>query len=79
MPGPRTPLYLAGARLVAHYPVSVITDGVGLNITCMSYLDRIDFGLVGDRDQLDDGWALMGAIERALAELDEAAAAQESG
>jgi len=79
VPGPRTPLYLAGARLVAHYPVSVVTDGAGLNITCMSYLDRIDFGLVGDRDQLDDGWALMGAIEGALAELDEAAAAQESG
>ncbi len=33
VPGPQSPLYLAGARVVANYPVSVITDGLGLNIT----------------------------------------------
>ena len=37
VPGPQFPLYLAGAQLEAHYPVSVITDGMGLNITVMSY------------------------------------------
>ena len=37
VPGPQVPLYMAGARLVANYPVSVITDGMGLNITLMSY------------------------------------------
>lgn len=72
LPGPREPLYLAGARLEAHYPVSVITDGVGLNITCMSYLDHIDFGVVCDRDQVDDAWPFIAAIERAHVELDDA-------
>ncbi len=72
VPGPREPLYLAGARLEAHYPVSVITDGVGLNITCMSYLDQIDFGVVCDRDQVDDAWPFIAAIERACRELDAA-------
>jgi hypothetical protein len=38
VPGPQFPLYLAGARLQANYPVSVITDGMGLNITVMSYM-----------------------------------------
>ncbi len=40
VPGPPVPLYCAGARMLAHYPVSVVTDGVGLNITVMSYEDR---------------------------------------
>ena len=37
VPGPQFPLYCAGAELVANYPVSVITDGMGLNMTVMSY------------------------------------------
>lgn len=40
-PGPRIPLYCAGARLVANYPVSVITDGMEPNITVMSYLGKL--------------------------------------
>ena len=46
VPGPRRPLYAArGARLEHYFPVSVITEGQGLNITVQSYLDRLDFGL----------------------------------
>ncbi len=36
-PRPAVPALLRGAQLVANYPVSVITDGMGLNITVMSY------------------------------------------
>jgi diacylglycerol O-acyltransferase len=54
VPGPQFPLYLAGGKMVANYPVSVITDGMGLNITVMSYLGSLDFGLVADRDQMPD-------------------------
>ena len=71
VPGPPVPLYLAGAKLVANYPVSVITDGVGLNITCLSYLDHVDFGIVVDREQVDDAWPMMQAVQSALDELDE--------
>ena len=71
VPGPPIPLYLAGAEMVAHYPVSVITDGAGLNITCMSYRDHIDFGIVADHDQVDDVWPLMDAIHDAVDELDD--------
>jgi hypothetical protein len=65
------PLFLAGAQLVAHYPVSVITDGVGMNITAMSYRDHIDFGVVVDREQIDDAWPVMNKIRSGLADLDE--------
>jgi WS/DGAT/MGAT family acyltransferase len=71
VPGPREPLYCAGARLEAHYPVSVIADGVGLNITAMSYRDHIDFGIVADRDMIGDAWPLMEALKRACSELEE--------
>jgi hypothetical protein len=69
VPGPREPLYLAGAQMQANFPVSVITDGVGLNMTVMSYRDHVDFGLVGDRNLMGDAWPLMDGLERSLDEL----------
>jgi diacylglycerol O-acyltransferase len=71
VPGPRMPLFIAGAKMEGHFPVSVITDGVGLNITCLSYLDHIDFGIVADHDMVDDAWPMMEAVEDALREIDE--------
>jgi WS/DGAT/MGAT family acyltransferase len=72
VPGPRNPLYLAGAQLQANFPVSVVVDGVGLNITVMSYRDHVDFGIVADREQVDDAWSLMEGTAAALAELESA-------
>jgi diacylglycerol O-acyltransferase / wax synthase len=69
VPGPQFPLYMAGAKLVAHYPVSVITDGMGLNITVMSYNGSIDVGIVADREQMRDVWMLIPWLEESLAEL----------
>ncbi len=60
VPGPQFPLYCAGAKLVANYPVSVITHGMGLNITVMSYMGHMDFGIVADREQMPDMALLMG-------------------
>src|SRR3954447_2815279 len=69
VPGPQVPLYLAGARLEANYPVSVITDGMGLNITVMSYRGHMDFGIVADRDQMPDVWRLIDWLHEELKEL----------
>jgi hypothetical protein len=77
VPGPRTPLFSAGARLESHYPVSVVIDGVGLNVTVMSYLDHLDFGIVADRDQVDDVWGMLQGHATALADLQEAVLGQE--
>lgn len=73
VPGPQFPLYCAGARLTAQYPVSVITDGMGLNITVMSYCGSLDFGIVADRDQMPDVADLIGWLGDELAELRAAA------
>ena len=69
VPGPQFPIYMAGAKLVANYPVSVITDGMGLNITVMSYNGDLDFGIVADRDQMPDLWNLMDWLGDELAAL----------
>ena len=69
VPGPQFPLYCAGAKLLANYPVSVITDGMGLNITVMSYLGHLDFGIVADREQMRDVWKLIGWLDDSMREL----------
>lgn len=69
VPGSPTPLYLAGAQLEAMYPVSAILDGVALNITVMSYCGGLDFGVVVDRDAIDDAWTLTDALRRSQSEL----------
>jgi len=69
VPGPQFPLYCAGARLIANYPVSVITDGMGLNMTVMSYCGKMDFGIVADRDQMPDLWSMLDRLRDSLEEL----------
>jgi WS/DGAT/MGAT family acyltransferase len=77
VPGPRQPLYYAGALMTAFYPVSMITDGMGLNITVQSYRDGLDFGLVGTPELIPDIWTLMGYFAEELSDLADAAAAVE--
>ena len=67
VPGPRQPLYFAGAKLRSYIPVSTIANGVGLNVTVHSYEDRLDFGLVADRDLVPDLWDL---VDLHIAEID---------
>jgi WS/DGAT/MGAT family acyltransferase len=71
VPGPQHPLYCAGARLEANFPVSVITDGMGLNITVMSYCGSLDFGIVADREQMPDLPKLMDWLGEELEALNE--------
>ncbi len=58
VPGPRQPLFFAGAKLRHQFPISVVTDGQGLNTTVVSYLDRLDFGFIADRELVPDLWDL---------------------
>lgn len=69
VPGPRVPLYLGGAAMEHFYPVSVVAEGQGLNMTVQSYLDNLDFGLVADRDLVPDIWELCDGLTAAMDEL----------
>ncbi|MEO3869911.1 wax ester/triacylglycerol synthase family O-acyltransferase [Nonomuraea sp. B12E4] len=70
VPGPQFPLYMCGGRVLAYYPLSVLTDmSGGLNITCFSYDGRLDFGIVACPERVDDVWGLLGHLRTALDEL----------
>ncbi|MEP7034028.1 MAG: wax ester/triacylglycerol synthase family O-acyltransferase [Dermatophilaceae bacterium] len=73
VPGPRVSLYLAGAELLAYYPVSALVDGQGLNITVMSYRDSLYFGLIACRDLVPDLDVMAGYLRDELDALTSAA------
>ncbi|MEO3813675.1 wax ester/triacylglycerol synthase family O-acyltransferase [Sphaerisporangium sp. B11E5] len=70
VPGPQIPLYVCGRRLLAQYPVSVVTDASGgLNITAFSYDGRIAIGIVSCRLLVPDVWTFTDYFREALDEL----------
>jgi diacylglycerol O-acyltransferase / wax synthase len=77
VPGPSFPLYSAGARMVRWYPMGPIFDGGGLNMTVMSYMGVVHFGLVACKETVTDVWRLADHVNTATAEL--LAAASEAG
>jgi diacylglycerol O-acyltransferase len=70
VPGPTRPLYFRGARMEASYPISLISHGIGLNITCQSYADVLAFAFVGCRDTLPHLQKVAVYTADALAELE---------
>lgn len=69
VPGPQVPIYLAGARVRASCPTSIVVHGLALNITVQSFDTHMDFGLMADAAALPDVKALAQALEGAMAEL----------
>ncbi len=69
VPGAPVPLYLAGAEFLTFHPLSIITHGLGLNITVQTYAGRVDFGIVADQKVLPHAADLASAIEAAYAEI----------
>lgn len=52
VPGPQVPLYLAGMKLTAYFPVSIVTHGLGLNVTIVSYDGSLDYGIVAAKSAM---------------------------
>jgi len=69
VPGPPMDIYSCGARLEALYPLSIIADGTGLNVTVMSYRDAIDIGITADRAQTPDVQTIVEGMRDELAAL----------
>ncbi len=69
VPGPQVPLYLAGARMEALYPLSIVVHGVALNITVQSYRGQLCFGLIACRRAVPDVAELARQMTRAMEAL----------
>jgi WS/DGAT/MGAT family acyltransferase len=54
VPGPQVPLYMAGARMASHFPVSIVVHSIALNITVQSYCGAIEFGLTACKRAVPD-------------------------
>jgi WS/DGAT/MGAT family acyltransferase len=66
VPGPPVPLYLAGAKMLTNYPCSIVTHGLGLNITVQSYDQSLDFGLMADAQAMPDVRRLADEVASAM-------------
>ncbi len=69
VPGPQFPLYAAGARLLATYPVVPLARGQAVSVGLTSYDGGVYFGLNADRDAMADVEVLAQCLVDALAEL----------
>ena len=67
--GPDFSLFCAGSRVADMYPVGPMAEGIGINVTVFSYLDRVCFGLLACRRLLPELADLAAYIDDALGEL----------
>ncbi|MEO7059188.1 MAG: wax ester/triacylglycerol synthase family O-acyltransferase [Lapillicoccus sp.] len=75
VPGPRTPLYLLGSRLLQLHPYVPVFAGVRIAVGIFSYLETFSFGITADFDSFPDVEAVTAGIDAGMAELVDAAAA----
>jgi diacylglycerol O-acyltransferase len=69
VPGPQFPLYAAGARMLASYPVVPLAAGQALAVGVTSYDGNVFYGLNADRDAMSDVAVVADCIILAVAEL----------
>ena len=66
VPGPPMTLYMAGAKIVHYYPVSIVTHGLGLNITVNSYAGWLEFGVIAGKEIAPKVATIAAGLDRAL-------------
>lgn len=74
VPGPRKTLYCHGSELKGCYPTSIPLVGAAVNITAISYVDSLCFGITACRRSMPHAQNLIDYMEEALVELESAIA-----
>lgn len=72
VPGSAKPLYLDGAELESLYPLSVVTDGIAINITVVSYQNTLCVAITSCPTLLPDIGGLGKLIQGSFKELKQA-------
>ncbi len=55
------------------YPLSIVTDGMAMNITLVTYDQNVDFGIIACRRSIPQAQRVIDYMEGALQELEDAA------
>jgi diacylglycerol O-acyltransferase / wax synthase len=76
VPGPPVPLYTAGARILAIYPMGPLLPGAGVNITVLSNMGNVDFGVIACRDTVPEVWRIADGLAEGVGLLLKAARAR---
>jgi diacylglycerol O-acyltransferase / wax synthase len=79
VPGPQIPMYIAGSKLLAQYPVMPIAENMGLSIAVTSLAGTMAFGITADWDTLPDIEVLAEGMDSSIAELRKAAEQEAAG
>lgn len=69
VPGPPWPLSFCGQPVRALHPHGPLMEGVGLNVTVLSYAGSLDIGVLACREHLPDAHRLTDRIAGAVEEL----------
>jgi diacylglycerol O-acyltransferase / wax synthase len=69
VPGPQTPWYLRGRRLLEVYPYVPIGAGLRTGVAIFSYDGQLTFGVTADFDTVPDAEVLADGIARGVREL----------
>ncbi len=69
VPGPQSPLYAAGARMLRTFPIPPLLPGQTLAIGVTSYDGQVFYGITADRDLVPDADVLGQCVTEALTEL----------
>jgi len=77
--GPREQLWQNGSKVVAIRSIGPLTEDMGLNITCWSYMDTLNIGLVACREHMPDLWDLADQLPVEMEKLLTAARAVSTG
>jgi len=78
VPGPPMPLYAAGLKMSDYWPLSIVTHGVGLNITMMSYDGTLGLGFTAARCAVEDPNELVADFLSAFAQINKALAERDA-
>ena len=74
--GPPVPLYFGGARVEAAYPMGPVGEGMGLSITLLSNMGRVDVGVLACREHVPEPWEIADGFAAGVEELERLADAR---
>ena len=69
VPGPQTPLYAAGRRMLTARPYVPLAGSVRVGVAIFSYAGQLNFGITGDYEGAPDIEVLARGIEAGMTEL----------